>query len=268
MNYNLNEEDKNYLNKYSIDNFSRPSLTTDLVVFSVSKPKYIKKSVEKGKLKVLLVKRDHSPFKGLYALPGGFCVPDEDVDVTAKRLLKEETNAFISNIEISGVYGSCNRDPRGWIISNSFLCLTEINKVDLRIDKWETKWFDVDLNIKDNRYYMTLTNNELVFNNTLELIDNKFKIIQSDISFDHACIILDNLIKLSKKVLDNYKLAFDVLESEFTLFEFQDACEKLTLRQFITSNFRRDIKNIVVETNKTKTLGQFRPSKLYKRTEG
>jgi len=266
MKYNLTEEDVSYLNNYSINKFERPSLTTDLVVLTVSKPQYLGKTVKKGKLKVLLVKRDHSPFKGLYSLPGGFCVPNEDVDVTAKRVLKEETNVDLSNAEISGVYGNNDRDPRGWIISNSFLCLTRIRDVVLRSDKWETQWFDVSISIDGDICNVELKSNDLILNNIIKKSNNKFDIIKSDLAFDHAIILLDNILKLKNKVSDNIKLAFNIAPNEFTMFELQNIVEELLLKELITSNFRRDIKNYVCDTNKSVSNGQFRPSKLFKKS--
>lgn len=264
MEYNLTEEDSNYLNKYSIDKFMRPSLTTDLVVLTVSNPQSIGKSLENGKLKILLVRRDHSPFKGLYALPGGFCVPDEDVEETAKRLLYEETNVKTENAEISGVYGSKNRDPRGWIISNSFVCLVRLDDVFLRKDKWETKWFDVDLKIVNDKYYLNLQSDSIIYENVIIKENNKFRCIKSCLAFDHIFMILDNLLKLSNKVKDNYKLAFNCLNEEFTLFEFQNVVESLSFKKLLVPNFRRDVKGMVSETGKVKSQGQFRPAKLFK----
>ncbi len=267
MEYNLTEEDSNYLNKYSIDKFNRPSLTTDLVVLTVSSPRCVGKSLTNGKLQILLVKRDHSPFKGKYALPGGFCVPYEDVEETAQRLLFEETNVKASNTEISGVYGARDRDPRGWIISNSFLSLVRLDEVSLRKDKWETKWFDIDLKIDNDMYYLNLVNDEFEFKNILQKSSNKFKCIKSDLAFDHILIILDNLIKLSNKIKDNYKLAFNCLNDKFTLFEFQNVVENLSFKKLLTPNFRRDVKVLVKETEEFKSLGQFRPAKLFEKIE-
>lgn len=267
MEYNLTEEDSNYINKYSIDKFVRPSLTTDLIVLSVSNPTSMGKTLINGTLKILLVKRDHSPFKGLYALPGGFCIPDEDVEETAKRLLFEETNVQTEKIEISGVYGQRDRDPRGWIISNSFLCLVKLGEVFLRKDKWETKWFDVDLKIDNDKYYLNLKSDDIEYENILVKQGDKFKCIKSELAFDHVLIILDNLLKLSKKIKDNYKLAFNCLNDEFTLNEFQNVIENLSFKKLLSPNFRRDVKSMVEETDKYKSLGQFRPSKLFKKIE-
>ncbi len=267
MKYNLTEEDIKYLKEYSTDEFPRPSLTSDLVVLTVSKPESLGKLLLNGKLEILLVKRDHSPFKGLYGLPGGFCVPYEDAIESAKRLLFEETNAKVSSCEISGVYGSFDRDPRGWIISNSFLCLIRKDVVDIRVDKWETKWFDIDFKEEDNKYYLCLKADNIEFNNVLEIKNGKLELIKSDLAFDHALIIVDNLIKLSKKVKDNYKLAFNCLDLKFTLTEFQNVVENLTFSKLIKPNFRRDIKSLVKETNDYMTQGQFRPAKLYTKLE-
>ncbi len=70
-------------------------------------------------LKLLLIERGNEPFKGNYAIPGGFVEENEDVKDAAIRELKEETNVDlnISDIKLLGVYGKPFRDPRGRTIS-------------------------------------------------------------------------------------------------------------------------------------------------------
>ena len=61
--------------------YPRPSLTVDCVVFGL----------DDENLKVLLIERDLEPFKGKWALPGGFVRVDETLDEAARRELREET---------------------------------------------------------------------------------------------------------------------------------------------------------------------------------
>ena len=69
---------------------------------------------------VLLIQRANDPYKGMYALPGGFVDMDEDLDSAAVRELKEETG--IENIKILQIhtFGAPDRDPRGRIISTAY----------------------------------------------------------------------------------------------------------------------------------------------------
>jgi 8-oxo-dGTP diphosphatase len=70
---------------------------------------------------ILLVKRKKEPFKGFFALPGGFVNEGERVEDAAKRETKEETSLDIELVDILGVYSDPNRDPRGHILSTVFV---------------------------------------------------------------------------------------------------------------------------------------------------
>ncbi|MFO7872308.1 MAG: NUDIX hydrolase [Candidatus Undinarchaeales archaeon] len=70
--------------------------------------------------KILLIKRNFEPFKGNWALPGGFVEYGETVEQAAIRELKEETGIEVELEGILGVYSDPKRDPRGHIISVVF----------------------------------------------------------------------------------------------------------------------------------------------------
>jgi 8-oxo-dGTP diphosphatase len=70
---------------------------------------------------ILLVKRKNEPYKGYFALPGGFVNEGERVEDAAKREAKEETSLDIKLVNILGVYSDPNRDPRGHIMSTVFI---------------------------------------------------------------------------------------------------------------------------------------------------
>src|ERR1041384_5366728 len=77
---------------------------------------------------ILLVKRKKEPFRGLFALPGGFVNEGERVEDAAKREAKEETSLNIELVDILGVYSDPNRDPRGHIMSTVFEKISPNNK--------------------------------------------------------------------------------------------------------------------------------------------
>ena len=85
-----------------------PALTTDCVVFDA-----------KGRL--LLIRRGNPPFKGRYALPGGFVDVGETVEDACPRELMEETGVKAGRLELIGVYSDPKRDPRGHTCSVAFL---------------------------------------------------------------------------------------------------------------------------------------------------
>ena len=85
-----------------------PLLTADCVVFDRA-----------GRL--LLIRRKHPPFKGRYALPGGFVERGETVEAAALRELKEEAGVDGKIVRLIGVYSAPKRDPRGHTVSMAYL---------------------------------------------------------------------------------------------------------------------------------------------------
>lgn len=72
--------------------------------------------------KLLLVRRGHEPFKGMWALPGGYVEPDDDVLTTAYQELADETGVRLlrtgpTRLEFFKEYSKPDRDPRGRVIS-------------------------------------------------------------------------------------------------------------------------------------------------------
>ena len=84
-----------------------PLLTVDVVLFD-------------ARGRVLLIKRGHPPFKGAYALPGGFVDVGETVEAAARRELLEETGVVAGKLTLLGVYSEPKRDPRGHTVSVAF----------------------------------------------------------------------------------------------------------------------------------------------------
>jgi 8-oxo-dGTP diphosphatase len=90
--------------------YPRPCVTADALVFRFTG----------GRLEILLIKRNHYPFEGMWALPGGFVDMDEPVETAAARELNEE--AGLGGIELRqlGAYGRPGRDPRARIIAVAY----------------------------------------------------------------------------------------------------------------------------------------------------
>jgi 8-oxo-dGTP diphosphatase len=91
--------------------YPRPALTADVVV--------LREGI--ARLEVLLIKRASDPFKGRWALPGGFVDENEPLEAAAARELREETSLSLSNLEQIGAFGKPGRDPRGHTVAIAFL---------------------------------------------------------------------------------------------------------------------------------------------------
>lgn len=94
--------DQMTIKKYCYE-YPRPMLTADIVVFNL----------RNGLVSVLLIQRGFDPYKGSWALPGGFVEMDENLKDAAMRELREET--LIEDIDLYQVMtvGTPDRDPRG-----------------------------------------------------------------------------------------------------------------------------------------------------------
>ena len=89
--------------------YPRPMLTADCVVV-------------RHRAEVLLVRRGNEPYKGCWALPGGFMEMDETIEHCAVRELQEETGIVVSEdmIRLIGVYSAPGRDPRGRTVTAAY----------------------------------------------------------------------------------------------------------------------------------------------------
>lgn len=91
--------------------YPRPALTVDIAVFQ---------QFEEQQVQVLLIRRAQAPFKGSWALPGGFAQMNETLEESAARELAEETSLVDLQLEQVHTYGDPGRDPRGRVISVAF----------------------------------------------------------------------------------------------------------------------------------------------------
>jgi 8-oxo-dGTP diphosphatase len=115
--------------------YPRPALVLDAVVFHK----------ENQELEVLLIQRKHDPWKGMWALPGGFLEVDETCEEGARRELEEETGLKNVDLKQFYVFDQVDRDPRERIISVAHLGFTDKNKQEIKgaDDAIDAQWFNV-----------------------------------------------------------------------------------------------------------------------------
>src|SRR5688572_545485 len=91
----------------------------------------------------MLIKRDLEPFKGRWALPGGFVRMDESLDDAARRELREETGLGEVYLEQLYTFGDVRRDPRGRVVSVAYYALAKLadHRVQAATDATDAAWF-------------------------------------------------------------------------------------------------------------------------------
>jgi 8-oxo-dGTP diphosphatase len=115
--------------------YPRPMLTVDVVVLAATGTSR----------SVLLIQRGNPPFRGSWALPGGFVEQGEQVVEAAPRELAEETGLRVGELRLLGVYDTPGRDPRGWTVSVVYLAHVPSEAVVAGgDDASDARWFATD----------------------------------------------------------------------------------------------------------------------------
>ena len=205
--------------------YPHPAVTTDVVVFTI----------RAERLHLLLVKRGNPPFKGHWALPGGFLDIGEDLDTCAQRELEEETGVSGVYLEQLYTFGRPGRDPRERVISVTYYALVPAGRISPKAasDAAEVDWFAID-----------------------EL---------PDLAFDHAEIVAAAHSRLVAK-LDYSTIAFQLMPEIFTLSELQRVYEALLNEPLDKRNFRKRILAMdqIEETGRLRRTGNHRPAREYR----
>lgn len=293
---------RDFLEAYDMNQYDRPSIAADIAVFSIGRKMAEGADYRRlptKTLRLLLIRRAEHPFQGEWALPGGFMQKGETIQETARRELKEETGTDKAYLELCGVFSDSGRDPRGWIISQSFIAV--LNEDDLANghleasgDASEARWFDITVrkiadkkqgqdNVVtcDNDYELLLQDSGAVDEDTavrlravirehMEYRDYHeivtYDIVDSQgIAFDHAKIITSIFHQLRRMLGSDIRIAFDFMPERFTLTDLQEAVELISGQELIKPNFRRKIAEYVIETDEVAQNGGHRPPKAFVR---
>ena len=113
------QTEQQYLQNYDPSQFEHPSVTVDILIFTVSDKK----------LRLLLIRRNEHPYLRKWALPGGFLRMDESADEAAARRVREE--AGVENVHLEQLYtfSAVDRDPRTRVLSISYLAAVPSGKL-------------------------------------------------------------------------------------------------------------------------------------------
>ncbi len=100
--------------------------------------------------RIVLIQRKNEPFKGAYALPGGFVDIGETVEAACRREVQEETGLTVGDLQLVGVYSDPGRDPRGHTVSAAYLAFLPDAPnpkagSDAKAAEWVKDWRGLDL---------------------------------------------------------------------------------------------------------------------------
>ena len=205
--------------------YPRAALTVDCVVFGL----------DEAELKVLLIQRGLEPFKGRWALPGGFVRVDETLDEAARRELAEEAGLRRVFLEQLYTFGVVDRDPRERVVSVAYYALVKLSdhRAKASTDAANAEWFPISKAPK--------------------------------LAFDHADILATALARLKGKV--RYQpIGFELLPPKFTLSQLQHLYEAVLETGLDKRNFRKKVLGfgLLVPLKETQMNGRHRPAQLFR----
>lgn len=232
-------EEKQFLEKYRPKDYPRPSVAVDLVIFTIID----------AQLRVLVVKRQEHPFKGDWALPGGFVrvgesakEQGEDLDAAARRELQEETGLDPDRVHIEQLYtfGRSLRDPRMRVISVAYFALVRPDLapfVKAGGDASHAEWLPVD------------------------------QLKKTELGFDHREIIDTALVRVRGK-LEWSSIAFDLVPLTFTIPELRHVYSIVLDKEMDPGNFRRKFNRMLedglIELAPGKRITASKPATVYR----
>ncbi|MEV4540276.1 NUDIX hydrolase [Micromonospora echinaurantiaca] len=206
------------------------AVTVDLVVLTV----------RADELNVLLVRRGIEPYRGHWALPGGFVHVDEDLPAAAVRELTEETGLAepAGHLEQLGTYGRPDRDPRGRVVTVAWLALLpDLGSPVAGTDAASADWLPVA------------------------------RLTPGQLAFDHDRILADGVERARAK-LEYTPLAAAFCPPEFTVAQLRAVYETVWGTRLDPRNFHRKVTGTpgFVEPVGRSTAGERgRPAQLFRR---
>jgi 8-oxo-dGTP diphosphatase len=216
-------DERAFLAAYDPHVFPPVAVTVDLVVLTV----------RQGQLCVLLIRRGTHPYKGKWALPGGFVAAREDLDTAARRELVEETGVDArAHLEQLASYGDPDRDPRMRVISVAYLALAaDLPRPAPGTDAADARFWPIT-----------------------DLTDDH----SPALAFDHDRILADAVDRARAK-LEYTSLATTFLDEPFTIADLRRVYEAVWGVELHPANFRRKVLStpgLVVPTGEERATGR------------
>lgn len=233
----ITQEEAAFLAGYDSNAFPRPSVAVDVVVLAVLD----------RRLSALLVRRREHPFLGQHALPGGFVRLDESLEEAAGRVLHQKAGVRQVYLEQLHTFGAVDRDPRGRVISVTWLALVGPTLAAGPDSAWgalEVPWPD----------------------------DTGGPVSARDrggapmpLAFDHD-LILGEAVRRCRRRLDHDPIDRALLPAQFTLRQLQDVHEAVLGRPVNKDSFRRRMlaRQTLEETGERQEDVEHRPAALYR----
>lgn len=238
--------EEEFLEAYEAKDYPKPSVTVDLVIFTVID----------ADLKVLLIKRGGHPYRGCWALPGGFVdVGDgvknqgEDVEEAAHRELEEETHLPKGSCYLEQLYtfGQAYRDPRTRVISVAYFALVRPTLAPLVAagdDAADARWFSVSElwdggGLGDTGEVIR----PLGESDSLGVHGSLHNAI---LAFDHRKILRMAIERVRGKI-DYCPLAFDLVPETFTTNDLRAVYEAIKGRTYDPKNFHRRFRRMLAD---------------------
>lgn len=195
-------------------------------------------TVDKGVVKILLIKRTNNPYKDCWGLVGGALYNNEDLLDGLKREVKEKSGIENINLELVSVHGKVDRSPVMRMVGVSYMGVIDINSVNVLKQTMKTsdaEWIDVSML------------------DTLPM------------AYDHKEIIDDCLKALKEKILNSNILA-SLFPNGFTMPEIHKTYEAILQKEIDRRNFRRKLLSLdlIEDTQKEVKFEGNKPAKLYK----
>ncbi len=206
-----------------VQSINRVALSVDCVIFGF----------DENKLKVLLIRSDLKKYQSKWSLLGDLVKPEEDLDASAYRILKQRTGLNDVYLEQVHTFGEVSRHPAGRVVTAVYCSLINIQNHRLKILDNEIHWHEVE----------TVT----------------------ELAFDHKRIF-DTCYAWLQKRVQEHPLGFSLLPSKFSLRELQNLYEAILNIKLDRRNFRKKFfsMDLLMDMGEDEQNVPHRPGRLYK----